>query len=349
MCPASSAARQLLDTGPLTASFAARSLGGPGRDPGFPLPPRPARPAEGHGRPVPRRPVAHRLPTLQGQAGGAECSTLPTVGRMTMLPEVLVRVLGPVEVIGAARPFRRAWCVELVTYLALHPTGATADAWTTALWPDRLPPEPTRFSTVSEARRALGCASDGSDHLPRGVGRLRLAPSVTTDWAQFRSLAAVQGPRAAGAWAAALELVRGPLLGGLRSADWAVLEGLQAEMEGAIVQLAIDAAEHRLARGDGRGAELAVRRGLLVSPYDERLYRLLFAAADSKGNPAGVESAMGELLRLVSGEAVHQLRVPHGGPVDPAEWVHPETAAMYRSLSRRPTPHAPGDGRRPLR
>lgn len=269
---------------------------------------------------------------------------------MTSLPEVVVRVLGPVDVIGAVRPFRRAWCLELVTYLALHhPGGASADVWTTALWPEQPPPDATRFSTVSEARRALGCASDGSDHLPRGVGRLRLAASVTTDWAQFRTLAVAQGPRAAESWAVALDLVRGPLLFGLRSFDWAVLEGLHAEMERSIAQLAIDVAEHRLANGDGRGAELAVRRGLLVSPYDERLYRLLFLAADRQGNPAGVESAMGELVHLVSGEAVPQSHAPCGGPVDPGEWVHPDTVAVYRSLSRRPGQHPSGNGRHRVR
>ncbi len=253
-----------------------------------------------------------------------------------------MRVLGPVEVAGATRPFRRAWCLELVTYLALHPDGATGDKWVTALWPDRLPPDATRFSTVSDARRALGRASDGTDHLPHGVGRLRLAPSVTTDWAQFLTLAATRGTGAVDAWAAGLDLVRGPLLGGLRSCDWAVLDGLLAEMEGAVVRLAIDAAKHRLARGDGRGAELAARRGLLVAPFDERLYRLLFLAADRQGNPAGVESAMSELVRLVSGDAVAPRRPPCTRPVDPSGWVHPETVAVYRSLSRRSSPQPSG-------
>jgi DNA-binding SARP family transcriptional activator len=264
---------------------------------------------------------------------------------MTLLPEVVVRVLGPVDVKGAVRPFRRAWCLELVTYLALHPAGVTADAWTTALWPERIPPDATRFSTVSEARRALGCASDGSDHLARGVGQLRMNSSVTTDWAKFRSLAATQGPGAGAAWRAALGLVRGPLLAGLRSADWSVLEGLQSEMERAIVQLAVDLAEHCLTRDDGQGAEHALRRGLLASPYDERLYRLLFQAADRQGNPAGVESAMADLVRLVSGQALEQQQAQCGGPVDLAAWVHPDTVDIYRSLSRRVWAHPSGSGR----
>jgi len=267
---------------------------------------------------------------LQGHAHGHRHDQI----NASSLPEVVVRVLGPVEVVGAARPFRRAWCLDLVAYLALHPEGARADAWVTALWPDRIPPDATRFSTISDARRALGCAVDGADHLPRSVGRLKFATTVTSDWAQFRSLAAAHGRDAPAAWAAALELVRGPLLGGLRSSDWAVLEGLVAEMESAIVQLALDVAEHHLARGDGQSAERALRGGLRASPYDERLYRLLFLAADCQGNPSGVESAMCELVRLVAGGVGGQARMPCG-PEDPARWVHPDTLAVYRSVSRR--------------
>jgi DNA-binding SARP family transcriptional activator len=273
----------------------------------------------------------------------------PTVAAIVVprVPEVVVRVLGPVEIVGAARPFRRAWCTELVTYLALHPEGASTDAWTTALWPDRLASEATRFSTVSEARRGLGRASDGSDHLPHGVGRLRLTSTVTTDWAQFRSLAAARGPGALAAWTAALELVRGAVLGGLRASDWTVLEGLSSAMEGAVVELAIDAAEQLLAVADGRGAERLLRRALRVAPYDERLYRLLFAAADRQGNPSAVESTMNELVQLLSGERRAVVRSPSCRRADLDEWVHPETVAAYLTHNPRARVHvAKGQGHR---
>lgn len=249
------------------------------------------------------------------------------------VPEVVVRVLGPVDVLGAARPFSRAWTLELVVYLAMHPRGVTADAWTTALWPDRLLADATRHSTVSAARRALGRRASGGDHLPRCGGTARLATSVTTDWDRFQALAVGPDP-APDAWRAALALVRGRPFDGLRAADWTVLEGVAARVEDAIVQLAIRCSEHCLALGDGRGAELAIRRGLIASPYDERLYRQLMVAADLQGNPAGVEAAMGELLRVTAPDgsvaggsgAVHD---------DAMAWVHPDTAALYCSLSRR--------------
>jgi hypothetical protein len=75
--------------------------------------------------------------------------------------------------------------------------------------------------------------------------------------------------------------------------------------------------------GDAAGAEWSARQGLLVCPYDERLYRVLMRAADLAGNPAGVETTMTELLQLV------------GGDVEPYDSVHPETYDLYRSLSRR--------------
>jgi hypothetical protein len=60
-----------------------------------------------------------------------------------------------------------------------------------------------------------------------------------------------------------------------------------------------------------------------VSPYDERLYRMLLRAADLDGNPAGVESVMSELIKLVADD------------IEPFDSVHPSTRDLYRSLTRR--------------
>lgn len=249
-----------------------------------------------------------------------------------VIPEVTVRVLGPVDVLGGDRPMRRAWTLDLVAYLALHPRGATSDQWTSALWPDGAIADATRHSTVSVARRALGRASDGTDHLPRSVGRLRLARSVTSDWAQFCALAATTGPACIAAWESALALVRGRPLEGLRVLDWALFDGTLACMEESVVDVASRLAEHHIAAGDGRAAARALRRALAVSPYDERLYRLLLRAADRQGNSAGVEAVMWELTTLLGGPGSGHDR--RHDPLD-LEAVHPETAALYLSLSRR--------------
>jgi len=238
-------------------------------------------------------------------------------------PEIDVRVLGPVEIFGAARPFTRAWSVELVVYLALHRRGAASEQWATALWPDRIMAAASLHSTASAARRSLGVSLSGEDHLPRAHGRLALAPSVDSDWNRFVELAAQDEPES---WRRALELIRGRPFEGLRAPDWVLLEGIAANVEAVVVDLAGRFAENCLSVGHASGAEWAARQGLRVSAYDERLYRILLRAADAAGNPAGVETVMNELVRLVAED------------VEPYDAVHPETLELYRSLSRRPAP-----------
>ena len=236
--------------------------------------------------------------------------------------EVEVSVLGQIEIRGAAREFTRAWAIELVVYLAMHPKGASNEAWATALWPDRLMAPSSLHSTASVARRSLGQARSGIDHLPRSHGRLALSSTVGTDWGRFVELADSDDT---GRWRSALDLVRGMPFDGLRSADWVILEGIGPAIEAAVVDLSGRLAGACLSRGDARGAQWAARQGLLVSPYDERLYRMLMRAADLGGNPAGVESAMSELVRLVADD------------IEPLDSVHPSTVELYRSLTRRRT------------
>jgi DNA-binding SARP family transcriptional activator len=243
--------------------------------------------------------------------------------------EIEVAVLGPTEIRGCSRRFSRAPAFELVVYLALHPAGVLNDTWATALWPDRLMAPATLHSTASAARRALGRSSDGCDHLPRCHGRLQLRSSVTTDWRRFQALAASGDPVS---WDRALDLIRGRPFEGLRHAEWAVLEGFVAEVEERVAGLACQVADRHLDRGLAPAAALAARRGLLVSPYDERLYRRLLVCADTLGHPAGVERVMAELLS--------HLDSPGDGPFDLAA-VHPRTAALYSALSRR-RDHEPG-------
>lgn len=243
---------------------------------------------------------------------------------------VEVNVLGTIEIIGADREFTRAWAKELVVYLAMHPKGVTNEVWATALWPDRVMAPSSLHSTASVARRALGRSPDGIDHLPRSHGRLALSPTVVTDWDRFVALA---DSSAVDQWRSALELVRGRPFEGLRSSDWPILEGIGPAIEAAVVDLSGRLAGSYLAAGDPTGAEWSARRGLLVSPYDERLYRMLLRAADLAGNPAGVEAVMAELVRLVADD------------VEPFDSVHPSTIDLYRSLTRRKSGTPPAQRR----
>jgi DNA-binding SARP family transcriptional activator len=251
---------------------------------------------------------------------------------------VEVAVLGPLAVRGAAEPFRRSAARELVVYLAFHRRSIRHAEWSVAIWPERPVSPSTVHSTASDARRALGRRADGRSHLPRGVD-LRLGESVTTDVDRFASLAMADEPRSL---LQAMRLVRGPLFAGLRRTDWAVFDGTQSEIEALVVRTALRGADAFVALGLGEEAERMVRHGLLVSPYDERLYRALLVATEAQGNRARLRAAMAQ-LRTMAGEGT---RPPAPTAVhSPAECLHPATTALYHDLLR----GSPAAGGHPVR
>jgi DNA-binding SARP family transcriptional activator len=249
-------------------------------------------------------------------------------------PDVEVRVLGPVEVAGISK-IERSKSIELIVFLAMHPQGVDADRLWEALWPGRPLREGTLYTTASVARSSLGRAPDGSYHLPNAHdGVYRLNPSVRLDWASFRALVARadQPGGGPGDFRRALEQVRGRPFESVPSKSYAwAMAGTAATMEAEIVDAADRLAQLAL---DGRPADpglatWAARRGLLASPYDERLYRDLMRAAHAQGNPAGVEAAMEELLRVLEAE-----------DLEPYDALHEETSALYERL-RRPRRRVP--------
>lgn len=237
---------------------------------------------------------------------------------------VEVAVLGPVSVSGLPLAFRRAAARDLVVYLAFHREGVRHGEWSLALWPDRPVSPATVHSTASDARRALGRTPDGVARLPCG-SPLRLHPSVVTDVDRFAGLAR------SGTLEACLEaaaLVRGPLFGGLRRADWTVLEGTHAHVEALVVQTVLQAAEGLRREGRAAEAEWMVRHGLLASPYDERLYRSLLHALAAQGNRTGMRATMAQLL-VVAREARAAFEEWDAGATGA---LHPETTELYGAL-----------------
>jgi DNA-binding SARP family transcriptional activator len=236
---------------------------------------------------------------------------------------VEVLLLGPVQIAGAAESLEgRPILKELVAYLSLHPEGATGDACAAVLWPDRRVPSQTLSNRLHEARRALGRDEAGSARLIRYGGRHILSCDVSTDWSRFvETTGKRSGPDD---WRRALTLVRGRPFGTLTKGDWATIEGFSSLIEDRVVEVASRLATHLLHDGDHDGATWAVRRGLVVAPWDERLYRLLMVACDAAGNRGGVEAALRSLATALEWT---------GRPVD---GVHPETAALYRRLTGAP-------------
>jgi DNA-binding SARP family transcriptional activator len=272
-----------------------RGLPGPGPGPG----PEPGNP-----------PLATAGRTLERRSGPAPRSV-----------PIEIAVLGNVQVNGAPESFRyRRRLTELVAFLAMHPDGATTDAFATALWPERRVPLQTLANRLSETRRALGIASDGRPRL-RKQGRRHLIVEAETDWDRFRELASESS--GADSWRRALALVRGRPFDGLDRGEWAQLEGYMAAVEASVVGVACRVGEHALDRGEGGLAHWAALQGLLVSPWDERLYRLLMRAADGLGNRGGVDAALRSLALALELEG------------DPLLGIHPETSALYRNLTSR--------------
>ncbi len=265
---------------------------------------------------------------LEGES--VEPSVAPRA-QATPLATVEVGVLGPLEIRGIAAAPQRSKATELIAWLVLHNRHGSTDEVATALWPMGAS-EGSQHNVIWDARRALGEDADGNSLLVR-EGGLKLSPLVTSDWAHFRELACCDDRETR---VAALSLVRGKPFGDV-DWPWSTVEGLAATMEAEVCDLASAIGEQALLDGDASLAAHAAEQGILASPYDERLYRLLMRASDALGNPAGVRSAMGRLAAVLEDD------------VEPLESVHPETRALYEALMRRRRPDSPPDAMEPRR
>jgi DNA-binding SARP family transcriptional activator len=219
--------------------------------------------------------------------------------------------------------------LEAIAYLALRDGRVDREDLQAALWPAGANSTKTFHNTIWAARKMLGHDRDGGDLFPEPTeGHYLLGDRVATDYALCHELTALAEERddpaaAATLLAEALTLVRGePFLGVGRGYAWV------APHAGLIVAQVVDAAEElaemRLATGDWRGTEWAVRQGLRVFPCEERLYRLLMRAAHAAGSVPGVHRAFHELAAAVAD--------PDDG-VEPEDTIHPETVALLEELT----------------
>jgi len=202
--------------------------------------------------------------------------------------EVLVRLLGEIEVVGGRQRLRPQQ-VAVVAYIALHAPVAS-DQICDAVWASETASRRRRLAnTASNCRKALG-----PGHLPLAdaEGRYRVGPGVVTDAELFRrrvAFAAGQGPAAARATLrGALELVTGPVFT-TRQAErssfvWVDLEQWMSDWELRVTEAAEDLAERCLDLGDTEGAVWAARRGLEACRTHTRLTKLLMEAHLANGD-----------------------------------------------------------------
>jgi DNA-binding SARP family transcriptional activator len=246
-----------------------------------------------------------------------------------------IRLLGPLEIPELdQRYLQRPKFVELVTYFAMHPRGVPTRVATAALWPDRRIPVQSVANRFYEARRALGFAPDGLPRFRR-EGDRHLLVDVHSDWERFRGL--TQPGRDLESHVSALSLVRGRPFAELVEGQWALFEGVLAEVEQAVALAALRAGRWALERDAPDVASDLARAALRCAPFDERLHRLAMRAAHRAGSRSGVEEAMDHLRLLLVAD----------GETDAAP--HPETCALYLELTgREPAGHLPNPPRAEL-
>ncbi|WP_198652397.1 LysM peptidoglycan-binding domain-containing protein [Nocardioides allogilvus] len=201
-------------------------------------------------------------------------SPVPVAPKLTLLGPITVRTLGD----ATATAHRRPYYVEFLAYLALHPSGVTAEKLAEDLC---IRPQKAR-SDLSIIRKWLGQSRAGKPYLPRaqqthqdGVPAAYALDGVLCDLDLFRRLRArgqSRGSEGMDDLISALHLVSGEPFTDLRKDGWGwLLEGdrLDHIMNAAIVDVGHIVTSHALAVGDLDLASFASNVALAASPYDE--------------------------------------------------------------------------------
>ncbi|MFP5283088.1 MAG: peptidoglycan-binding protein LysM, partial [Actinomycetes bacterium] len=231
--------------------------------------------------------VGRRFGGWGAQATNGEVETVTAQGRATadagVQPPVL-RLLGPVDLVGAAGvvpPRASKQCLEYCGWLLEHP-GSTAQAMASGL----VVAEGTRRSNMSRLRSWLGASPEGEPYLPDAyTGRIRLHPSVSSDWHQLRLFTAPGVNRASdGGLRLALELVRGAPLADAAPGQWHWAEELRTDLISAVRDIGVELANRALAAGDLDLARWAAARALVAAPGDELLLAMRVRTEHQAGN-----------------------------------------------------------------
>lgn len=216
-----------------------------------------------------------------------------------------VRVLGPVEVVGAA-PFSSLKAVDVIAYLSFHRHGVDADQIKSWVWPTFEPPTDKALANVmSRARTGLGADDDGEPYLSRaGADKTyRLSLEVTTDFDRFRALVALadddgEPTNQLNLMKRALELIRGvPFTGGSASSFAWADNHVRAQVEFTIDETVHRCADLALELGDVATARWSALKGLELVPGCEQCFRRRFLVARADNNRSELRRAMADLER----------------------------------------------------
>jgi nucleoid-associated protein YgaU len=227
---------------------------------------------------------------LMPRGADVEDAEVAATGGVVRMPgrAPYVRLLGPVDVLGARGPepvtlkdgravaSHLARATALVAYLASRPGGATMEQVSEALSPVRRLTPNTIWSLASRTRKWLGSDPDGLPYFPRtsDAGASMLHPAVRTDWSDWLDLVGddvTSTPLSR--LLEALALVRGRPFEGVTERHYVWADPLRQEMVAGIVDVAHEVVRRALLIPDGAAARKAVSVGKLVDPTNELLWR----------------------------------------------------------------------------
>jgi hypothetical protein len=213
--------------------------------------------------------------------------------------EIMVLVLGPVDVVGWRTRPERAVVTELACFLTLHRgRPVSGEMLRAALRPDGSNEQSAKTirTYVSLLRKAIG-----PDALPAAsTDGYRLSANVRSDWDRFVELAHGEPEQIL----EALALVRGRPFQGVPkgSYGWVFTEFLISDMEVTIVRAAMSAAGHLVALGDLEGALWAIRQGLLAVNGDFGLWQR-YLSLSAEAGPAALARAQDEARAALGDDA----------------------------------------------
>src|SRR6185437_6754621 len=238
-------------------------------------------------------------------------------------PSLQVKVLGPVEITGAAEQLLPKQA-ELLLALALHaPVGVSNSGLCSLLGPDADHPRPTDSvrQLITRTRKRLGQARDGQEYIIHlGSGIYVPHGDLSLDWALFSGLARRgRAERRREDLRAAMALVRGEPFADCY--HWWIDVGLIETIRAEIVDTAELLAQLELAAGDPAAAAHAARGGLSAETAAEQLWRMLMRAEYETDNLEGVTAAWTGCLDAIAEIA------PGGEP-------HPDTEQLFHQLTR---------------
>ncbi len=215
-----------------------------------------------------------------------------------VIPHPQVRILGPIELVGAKgeAPSKAAkQCIEYCAWILENPN-QSAIAMTNAL----LVAEGTRRSNMSRLRSWLGTnPDDGQRYLPDAYsGRITLHPDVTSDWGNLCDLVK-PGVNVCGdeALVKALSLVRGAPLADASPGQWHWAESLRIDAASIVRDIGVVMGQRFLEKGNIDQARWAVSQALVASPGDEKLLCLRIETETAAGNREGVERLVSQVMR----------------------------------------------------